>query len=85
MKIQLDFSSITIENAILKIEDSTIEEDWLKDEHLVLWDGVHAPREGRVSLSFLQESKKYRFIKKFSDEKSEYFKGHFDIYLFEKI
>ena len=31
MKIQLDFSSITIENAILKIEDSIIEEDWLKD------------------------------------------------------
>lgn len=31
MKIQLDFSSITIENAILKIEDSTIKEDWLSD------------------------------------------------------
>ena len=31
MKIQLDFSSITIENAILKIEASTIEEDWLED------------------------------------------------------
>jgi len=31
MKIQLDFSSITIENAILKIEASTIEEDWLEE------------------------------------------------------
>ena len=31
MKIQLDFSSITIENAILKIESSTIEEDWLEE------------------------------------------------------
>ena len=61
------------------------EDDWLKDEHLVLWEGVHAPREGGVSLEFMQKSKRYKFLKKFSDGKSEHFKGHFDIYLFEKI
>ena len=60
------------------------EDDWLKDRHLVLWDGYHAPREGGVSLAFMKKSKRYRFLKKFSDEKSEHFKGHFDIYLFEK-
>jgi len=61
------------------------EDDWLKKQHLVLWDGYHAPREGGVSLDFMKKSKRYKFLKKFSDENSEHFKGHFDIYLFEKI
>jgi hypothetical protein len=62
-----------------------LHDTWMRDSHIIVWDGLHSIREGNMPLDSVMQSPDYKHLIWFRDSTiPEDIRERFDIHLFEK-